>query len=1483
MKVKRLVSVLLAALLLVGMIPMNAMAALTWSNPDAKDLAEVKIMVSKTAPTAPSYGAIAATATAEVAEPVLKANATAANGAWSWDKSGSVEVEPGTTIYLGFKVNVVNPDQYPMVASYLIGLQYDPDILSPAYDDGSEMTATDYDVDSFKAGFVLNGISSGAAGDKWRVNATSLKDAAKGPLIKKYMGGLMVDSATGARVASGEYNGQMPLSLNTVNNKNFAANTAEATWDFVFPMYVKDDAKGTATVSMVSPLGSTSSEVVVSGATIDGNTALSTKQDAYNGARVTLIQSNDVTVKVASNDPDLAVAEADKTVAAAGGNATLVVSTNGKGAGTFADAATTATNWTVEQTGKTPSVSSVTLSADKKKATLSVTGVDAGEITVKATDPTVLTGGSGTLSAVKFTAVAAPTGTYNYANNTITLSSADASVMIKGSTGTNPWLDATSTTVTLTPAMLTQLNKVVADGQTVADAIVVALKDNKNIKSNISITKGAAPAAPTIDYENETVTFASTVEATSGVGTGNKLTPGTNAKYRTKATASALASDEKTLTVPARPTLTVTAGTDATVEQQGKTKVTVTGANAVYTKDTNATATTVTGSTALATGNIDLALDEYLHAQIKATTSAFASAIVNVQGKGWNYSKVDVANKVLAADQTTITLTKTGPIDWAAFSAANFELKESDSTTTIAATALNTTTGELTIASAPVKGKNYVLTVKKAAIAGGALNSKTGSDQQINLTGPTDDAVSVSAGDGYTLDTTTVSKGAEVTITVTAGLEGKSIKTVTSSDTSKLTVLEFSGKTIKVKAADTVSGTAALNPVTLTITAEPTALEYAETTSVELADATEKTIAPTNAADLTGVTVTVAPVGSAPADGVAVDADNLTLKTAGDKFSAKGSYQYTVTGSNGATKTITITVTGIQATPDFSAVEHKWDNTTGLSDEEIAAIVWKDKDGNTLTPDADSISANIMRAMMMAGSDVGTQTVTLPADGTLTVSGTSYDIAAGTYNVTVTKADTASVEVGAPTAKAGKISAVAEALAKTPVTVTTDTGVEVKKTLGDLVSKDDIQAEIIKQVGDAAKAAAEEAKTQEAAKAFAADPANDGKDAFDTDGNPTADFTTWAGTATTEEGGDTTWSAAITAAGTDAKAAVTADTAMKKGDKLDLTQLTLGTAIDDDNINNPANTDNYDTSKLTNAFAITGGGGGGGGGSYVPSVELVTDGFGTADGPVELDENNKITKLPGVTGQKLGSVFKGWATQDGNPLTIVKEGREITADTTLYGIFEGYMNGDKPENGKRTARPNDNVTRGELVTMLVRAAGIYDDSIDYTTTFADAKDGWYAAYVGCAETAGILTGDAEGTARPKDNITREEAAILIAKTFKVDVAIGGTTDYVVDFNKTAGWAKDYVAAIVNNGTAIGNTNKEYEPKKPITRAEVAAMINKYLGLTAAAKTNLSADTTVTSPFTDVTNKNGWYYAEMIFASLNAPDTYYGTEIVYPTR
>lgn len=1476
MKVKRLVSVLLAALLLVGMIPMNAFAALTSAAPKA----EVKLMISKTAPNkSVSLPSLSGTSS----ETEIDAAVTAANGAWTWDNSGEVELNPGDPVYVGVKIISKDADYTGVFASRIIFV-YDSSVLeAPATNQFGSANKS-----RFRGQVVTNKAnkevfsSTFFEGDSVVDDLFAASAASGGTLEGKYKPSVISVNAnmTSHEEAAGMTGKNMvSVALDGKSDGTAYANSKVSTWDFVVPLKVKADARGSATIQMVENVSAGLSEITLTNVTSDGYTDLRTNLLTLNkntaGGGIQTV-SNDVTVKVASNDPDLAVADADKTVAVANNEATLVVSTNGKGAGTFADAAETAGKWTVEQTGKTPSVSSVTLSADKKKATIAVTGVDAGEITVKG-DASVLTGGSGTLSSAKFTAVAAPTGTYNYANNTITLSSADASVMIKGSTGTNPWLDATSTTVTLTPAMLTQLNKVVADGQTVADAIVVALKDNKNIKSNISITKGATPAAPTIDYENETVTFASTVEATSGVGTGNKLTPGTNAKYRTKATASALASDEKTLTVPARPTLTVTASTDATVEQQGKTKVTVTGANAVYMKDTNATATTVTGSTALATGNIDLALDEYLHAQIKATASAFASTIVNVQGKGWNYSKVDVANKALTDGQTTITLTKTGPIDWAAFSAANFELKESDSTTTIAATALNTTTGELTIASAPVKGKNYVLTVKKAAIAGGALNSKTGSDQQINLTGPTDDAVSVSAGDGYTLDTTTVSKGAEVTITVTAGLEGKSIKTVTSSDTSKLTVLEFNGKTIKVKAADTVSGTAALNPVTLTITAEPTALEYAETTSVELADATEKTIAPTNAADLTGVTVTVAPVGSAPADGVAVDADNLTLKTAGDKFTAKGDYQYKVTGSNGATATITITVTGIQATPDFSGLTKKWDDTDSLTTNVTGTVVWKDKNGTELTATSNTATYKL------SNKAVGTTGNVAVTAGTLTTAGATYDVAAGTYDVTVTKADTASVEVGAPTAKAGKISAVAEALAKTPVTVTTDTGVEVKKTLGDLVSKDDIQAEIIKQVGDAAKAAAEEAKTQEAAKAFAADPANDGKDAFDTDGNPTADFTTWAGTATTEEGGDTTWSAAITAAGADAKATVTADTAMKKGDKLDLTQLTLGTAIDDDNINNPANTDNYDTSKLTNAFAITGGGGGGGGGSYVPSVELVTDGFGTADGPVELDENNKITKLPGVTGQKLGSVFKGWATQDGNPLTIVKEGREITADTTLYGIFEGYMNGDKPENGKRTARPNDNVTRGELVTMLVRAAGIYDDSIDYTTTFADAKDGWYAAYVGCAETAGILTGDAEGTARPKDNITREEAAILIAKTFKVDVAIGGTTDYVVDFNKTAGWAKDYVAAIVNNGTAIGNTNKEYEPKKPITRAEVAAMINKYLGLTAAAKTNLSADTTVTSPFTDVTNKNGWYYAEMIFASLNAPDTYYGTEIVYPTR
>lgn len=200
-----------------------------------------------------------------------------------------------------------------------------------------------------------------------------------------------------------------------------------------------------------------------------------------------------------------------------------------------------------------------------------------------------------------------------------------------------------------------------------------------------------------------------------------------------------------------------------------------------------------------------------------------------------------------------------------------------------------------------------------------------------------------------------------------------------------------------------------------------------------------------------------------------------------------------------------------------------------------------------------------------------------------------------------------------------------------------------------------------------------------------------------------------------------------------------------------------------------------------------------------------------------------------------------------------------------------------------TAKPSRSITRGELAKMLVVASGQYDPDKDYgAPSFSDAKTGWFASYIACAEGLGILNGDgnAANTVRPNAPVTREEASKMIAKAFGVTITDGATTDKVTDFDKVSDWAKKFVAALCDNGTINGYEDQTFRGKRNIQRAEAAQMINIYLGLTEADKDAIEADSTIVSPFTDM-NKKDWTYANIMFASLSVPASYYSTEITIP--
>jgi|GEM_PF-969492 len=127
---------------------------------------------------------------------------------------------------------------------------------------------------------------------------------------------------------------------------------------------------------------------------------------------------------------------------------------------------------------------------------------------------------------------------------------------------------------------------------------------------------------------------------------------------------------------------------------------------------------------------------------------------------------------------------------------------------------------------------------------------------------------------------------------------------------------------------------------------------------------------------------------------------------------------------------------------------------------------------------------------------------------------------------------------------------------------------------------------------------------------------------------------------------------------------------------------------------------------------------------------------------------------------------------------------QITVCQNL-GIIEGFPDG--------TYRPNDMVNRAQFAALVTRALGTPDSALaSYTTTtFTDtAGYGWAVPYLSFCEAKGIMVGYGDGTARPGNTITVNEAMTMILR------AIG----YTEKSSELVGsWPANYVSiARANN-------------------------------------------------------------------------------------
>jgi hypothetical protein len=204
-------------------------------------------------------------------------------------------------------------------------------------------------------------------------------------------------------------------------------------------------------------------------------------------------------------------------------------------------------------------------------------------------------------------------------------------------------------------------------------------------------------------------------------------------------------------------------------------------------------------------------------------------------------------------------------------------------------------------------------------------------------------------------------------------------------------------------------------------------------------------------------------------------------------------------------------------------------------------------------------------------------------------------------------------------------------------------------------------------------------------------------------------------------------------------------------------------------------------------------------------LRVVTNGkYNAATGQVEFKPKDLNKYTVAYVAASFQDVTQGWA-------------KDAISALAARGILKGVGDGEFDPKGQ--------VTRAEFITMLMNMLELSDES--EAASFSDVKQGeWYHGNIATAQKLGIVNGKPDGSFGVRENITREDMAVMVYKAIQVKqlaLASGEATAFK-DKASIANYAKQAVEAIQGAGIIKGVGNDEFAPKKTANRDEAAVMI-----------------------------------------------------------
>lgn len=201
-----------------------------------------------------------------------------------------------------------------------------------------------------------------------------------------------------------------------------------------------------------------------------------------------------------------------------------------------------------------------------------------------------------------------------------------------------------------------------------------------------------------------------------------------------------------------------------------------------------------------------------------------------------------------------------------------------------------------------------------------------------------------------------------------------------------------------------------------------------------------------------------------------------------------------------------------------------------------------------------------------------------------------------------------------------------------------------------------------------------------------------------------------------------------------------------------------------------------------------------------------------------------------VTGLVPGDVMTG----EPLPEEIFKDvsSRHVNARAIAYlkdhGVVKGYPDG--------TFKPDNFVSRAELLKFLFEAQKVYPSTAVYRACFRDAQDEWYAPYVCYAKAKELVRGYGDGTFGAERDVAVVEALKIILLDYHVDLLESPPLEKMVFEDGT--WFAPYVWTAYGrqlitwetfvDPPQVPNLNRAIAAKALLTRAHLSEILYRLM-------------------------------------------------------